>query len=274
MITTITAYWNRPEMLRSWVASIKGATFPGLRHLIYFVGEAPPSWWEAETSGTSITAMVREEKPGLSIAHYHNLGAQQANTEWIMKIDVDTLPHYAYFHELVPILTKALPKEWFNGGMFYMNKFHSSTLLSNRGNLPLSVANYQVVMRNARSYSASSYLLPAATNFVCRRETYLSLGGACPGFRGYGWEDYQQIFMLEAHQTGRNPLSKFLVTMENVTRLCRDEISRRKARELYERNPLLCLIHKYHPGSSDVTYRAHMEENRKILFDYVMSHAT
>lgn len=257
-------------MLRSWVAAIKGSTLPEIRHLIYFVGETPPDWWAEQTSGTNITAMVREEPPGLSIGHYHNLGAAQADTEWIMKLDVDTLPSVVYFGELLSMLVHAEPREWFNAGMFYMNK-HYSTMMLKPTDLPMSVEAYQTVMRQSKSYSASSYLLPAATNFVCRRSTYLELGGCVDGFLGYGWEDYQQIYALEAYQLNADPLPG-PITMVNVTQRCRDEISRRKARKLYERNPLLCLMHRWHPGSEDPTYRSHIDQNRKVLFDYINTH--
>jgi len=265
ILTTITAYWQRPEMLCSWVKAIRNQS-PAVRHLVYFVGEAPPDWWAQETAGSGITGMVREEKPGLSIGHYHNLGAEQADTEWIMKIDVDTLPSANYFKELLPILGAARPREWFNGGMLYMNKHCSATLLAD-ANLPLSLRNYTMVMTSLGTYSASSYLLPAATNFICRRDDYLELGGCDPRFRGYGWEDYQQIHMLETHWLQRSPLGRG-VTIENATLRCRD-LSRRKARELWHRNSWLCLMHKWHPGGSDPTYRSSMNANRAVLLERV-----
>jgi len=267
LLTTITPYWKRPAMLRSWVRSVKGSTSDDLRHLVYFVGEQPPDWWQQETEGANITAMVRDEPPGLSIGHYHNLGAQQANTEWIMKLDVDTLPHVCYFSELLPILRAAPLGEWFNGGMFYMSKTHSTTLLAD-SSLPITASVYQQIMKQRRTYSSSSYLLPAATNFICRREDYLNLGGCDEGFRGYGWEDYQQIYMLERLQIGKDPLPG-PVTVINVTQRCRDEISRRKARQLWERNPWLCLIHKWHAGSPDPVYHSSMDSNRRILFEHI-----
>lgn len=266
-LTTITAYWKRPDMLRSWVRSLKGSTNSEIHHLIYFVGESPPDWWQAETEGAHITAMVRDESPGMSIGHYHNLGAEQANTEWIMKLDVDALPNVSFFAELLAVLGRAQPREWFNAGMFSVSKVHSGTTLGD-SNLPLKPEAYQQIMSHRQTYSSSSYLLPAATNFICRRDDYLELGGCDPRFRGYGWEDYQQIYMLERYQTGKDPLPGNL-TVTNVTQRCRDEISRRKARQLWEQNPWLCLMHKWHAGSPDPTYRAFMEPNRKLLFDYI-----
>jgi len=268
LLTTVTAFWKRPDMLRDWVRSIKGATNNELHHLIYFVGESPPDWWQEETEGANVTAMLRDEAPGLSIGFYHNLGAQQANTEWIMKLDVDSLPHVRYFSELLPILKAAPVGEWFNGGMLYMNKLYSSTVLAN-SSLPITSEVYQKIMSQRRTYSASSYLLPAATNFICRREDYLILGGCDVWFRGYGWEDYQQIYMLERNQLGKDPLPGS-VTVINVTQRCRDEISRRKARQLWERNSWLCLIHKWHASSPDSAYHASMTQNRKLLFDYIV----
>lgn len=267
LLTTITPYWKRPDMLRNWVRSILGSTIPELRHLIYFVGEAPPDWWASETAGTNITALVREEAPGFSIGHYHNLGAHQAQTEWIMKLDVDTMAHTSYFTNLLPVLQKAHPREWFNGGMFYMARPHSEIMLP-LSNLPLPERIYDQIMSQRRTYSSSSYILPAATNFICRKEDYLKLGGCDAGFRGYGWEDYQQIYMLERYQARREPLPG-IVTLQNVTARCRDEISRRKARQLWERNPRLCLIHKWHAVSVQSGYHSNMNQNRELLLGYI-----
>jgi len=265
ILTTITAYWNRPDALRTWLRCIKAATLPSVQHLIYFVGEPVPSWWDEETKGTNIHALHQFEPPGLSIGHYHNLGAEQASTEWIMKLDIDSLPHTEYFSELLPVLQLASPGAWFNGGMFYLNKRFLMILPDKE---PLSVKTYNTVMASPRTYSSSSYLLPAATNFICRRGTYLKLGGCDERFRGYGWEDYQQIYMLERYQFDKDPLPG-VITLENVTRRCRDEISRPKAKQLYEWNNRLCLIHKWHPGSSDPVYKSTMDGNRKILLEWI-----
>jgi predicted glycosyltransferase involved in capsule biosynthesis len=265
-LTTITAYWRRPEMLRSWVRALRDSAHPEVLHFIYFVGEYPPEWWCKETTGTSILALIRGEAPELSIGHYHNLGAQQAPTEWIMKLDVDTLPHPSYFEELLPILESAQPREWFNGGMFYLNRRYSELLLTGRS---LTHEIYRQIMDQRRTYSANSYLLPAATNFICLRDEYLALGGCDSGFSGYGWEDYQQIYMLERNQLQKDPLPG-LVTIDNVTQRCRDSISRRKARELWERNSTLCLIHKWHASTIDPRYHASMKQNRELLLRYIL----
>jgi len=265
ILTTITAYWNRPEMLRLWLRCIKASTLPEIQHLVYFVGEPAPPWWEEESKGINIRALHQFEPPGLSIGHYHNLGAQEANTEWIMKIDVDSIPHVDYFRNLLPVLVMAQPGAWYNGGMLYLNRRFLMILPDNQS---LTVKTFKAVMDNARSYSASSYLLPAATNFICRRVPYLRLGGCDERFRGYGWEDYQQIYMLEKYQYGRDPLPGEL-NFKNVTQRCRDEISRPKARQLWERNSMLCLLHRWHSASDDPVYRSNMDANRQVLLDWI-----
>lgn len=273
LLTTITPYWNRPEMLRSWVRAVRGATCSELLHFVYFVGEHPPEWWQSETGGTNIVALIRAEPPGLSIGHYHNLGAVLAPTEWIMKLDVDTIPHQSYFEALLPLVKKAAPREWFNGGMFYLGRHPSSMLLADT-NLPLPTKVYEQIMANRRSYAATSYLMPAGSNFICRREDYLKLGGCDEGFRGYGWEDYQQIYMLQRHQLNYEPLPG-PVTSHNVTTRCRDEISRKKARQLWERDNRLCLIHKWHATAANPAntgYFSSLQANRDLLFKYVCQH--
>lgn len=265
ILTTITPYWNRPGMLATWLRCLRNAACPDVQHYIYFVGEAIPSWWEQETRGLNIQAVFCPEEPGKSIGHYHNLGVRKAATDWVMKLDVDTLPHTIYFSELVGCLRTAQPREWFNGGMFYLNEHYSRSFFAGGGVLTPEV--YQTIMSYPRSYSASSYYLPAASNFICRKQDYLKAGGCDERFRGYGWEDYQQIYLLEKHQLQTEPLPGF-VDLKNVTQRCRDEISRPKARGLFQRNRWLCLIHHYHPRK-DSPYFHSMAANRQVLLDCV-----
>jgi len=267
MLTTITPYWNRPDQLLTWVRAIKSATLPSIRHLVYFVGETPPSWW-ADEAAENVVAMCRTERPGMSIGHYHNLGAEQANTEWIMKLDVDALPHEGFFSALIQHLDLAKQREWFNIGMVYINSVWSETNLGRSQKITQQV--YSHLLQNPNACSANSYRYPAASNFVCRRKDYLDLGGCDPGFRGYGWEDYQQLFMLELHQRQAHPLSSYLpVTLLNVTQRCRDEISRPKALEIWKKDWRMCLLHRHHKGSSDITYKASQHANRIVLFNYI-----
>jgi Glycosyltransferase like family 2 len=257
-LTTITCVWNRPDALQVWLKAIRAAAHPEVNHLIFFVGEkAPPGLlaeglWVVEVSGVE-----------QSIGHWHNCGASMATSDWIMKLDVDTLPNPRYFEELLPILDFAKPREWFNGGMLYLNR--GSSLALEKSGFDENV--YRIITDNPQAH-CSSFLRPAGTNFICRRKEYLELGGCDERFRGYGWEDYQQIYMLEKHQLGGSPLLG-PVDLNNVTWRCRDEISRRKAWELFQRNKWLCLLHRWHSTIGGGSYRAHMNENRKILLEHV-----
>jgi predicted glycosyltransferase involved in capsule biosynthesis len=262
-LTTITPYWNREEVLRLWLRNLRSVTHPLIHHLVYFVDESPPVWWkdEAPLNADAISS-IAWKKNERSIGYYHNLGAGEATSEWIMKLDVDAFPNSKYFEGLLAILQYTVPKVWYNGGMFYLSKTHSGLL-----KVPLDAVAYVWVMRNRETYSASPYLLPAATNFICRRREYLGLGGCSDRFKGYGWEDYQQIYMLEKYQNGEDPLPGE-ITFKNVTNRCRDEISRPKAYELWRKNNMLCLLHRWH----QVEHGADMNYNRQVLLDYIQEH--
>lgn len=274
MLTTITPYWNRPDTLRVWFEAVKGATVPGLKHIIIFVGNMIPDWVLREYQlNTSFQFIQTHDVSGdFSIGFYHNMGAKLVCTEWMMKMDIDTIPNVRYFKELCELLHTAQPREWFNGGMVYATEGTSSRLLA-ADKMPLSEEAYKAIMNNLRGYCGNACIGPVATNFICRVKDYLSLGGCDERFRGYGWEDYQQIYMLERHQRQGNPLPGG-ITPENVTRRCCREISRPKAKALWERNPWLCLIHRHHPSSPDTNYKSRtiMNKNREVLLDYIKSY--
>lgn len=272
VLTTITPYWGRPEMLEVWFEAMKGATVQGLKHIIYFIGEPVPDWMakELQYNPAFILISFPDLKPGdLSIGYFHNQGAKAACTEWMMKMDIDTLPNVRYFKELLVVLSLAKPAQWFNGGMVYVSQGVSNDLLA-KGKMPLSEETYKLIMSDLRRYCGNHNTGPAATNFICRTKIYLEQGGCHEGFRGYGWEDYQQIFMLEKQFLGSNPLPG-CVNLDNVTRRCCREISRRRARELYHTNPWLCLLHRFHHSSPDRSYKSPevMGRNKKILLDYI-----
>jgi len=273
MLTTITPYWGRPDTLAAWLEAVKHASIPGMKHIVFFIGEPIPDWVQLRYGMDTEFLFVPklEDKPGdLSIGHYHNLGAKLACTEWMMKLDVDTIPNMGYFRELRNVLRTARATEWFNGGMMYISSTASAQFLSAAA-MPLREETYKMIMADRRRYCESRFIGPAATNFICRTGTYLALGGCDSRFRGYGWEDYQQIYALELYQRGKDPLPG-VITFENVHRRCCQEISRLKARALLVRNPMLCLFHRYHASSSTPNYKTHevMHKNRQILLEHVL----
>ena len=275
MLTTITPYWGRPEILKVWLAALKGAHVPGLKHSIAFVGEHVPDWIRKEYAYEPdfIFLEFPDAVPGeLSIGHYHNRGARLASTEWIMKLDVDALPSVRFFKELIPLLQTAGPKEWFNCGMM-MASHHTTNTFLTADKMPLSEDVYRTITTNRLQHCGPTCAGPVATNFICRTKTYLNLGGCDDNFRGYGWEDYQQIYMLERHLLGQSPLPG-IINFDNVTKRCCREISRRKARELFRMNSWLCLLHHFHLASPDTKYKSHeiMRRNRQVLLNYILKH--
>lgn len=266
MLSTITSVWQRGVALRIWFEAVKAATQPGMKHFIFFVGEHVPDWMQKELQYNPAFILVSNPKmvPGeKSIGFFHNEGARMASTEWMMKLDVDAIPNVRYFKELLPILQNARPREWFNGGMLLLNRDASYSVLAGG---PLTEDVYKDVMLDRITLASPSY--PVSTNFICRRQDYLDLGGCLDGFKGWGWEDYQQIYMLESHHRQCDPLPGD-VNISNVTSRCRDEISRPRAKQLWMRNSWLCLLHRWHEPNRE--YRQHSSSNRKLLLYYVLS---
>ncbi len=266
ILTTITPFWGREATLRSMTQSLLTGAYPGVKHLIIFVGELMPAWFSQITHDTDIVAEHVSDTPGdKSIAYYHDMGARLASSEWMMKLDADALPNPKFFSSLLPILVKAREREWFNAGMIYISAASSRVNLGGS----FTMDTYWRIIHNRRVHCVPAYEHPQASNFICRREEYLELGGSDPRFRGWGWEDYQQMYMLEKNFLGRDPLENHIVHLGNVSQLCRDLIGRPKALELFNRDQSLCLLHKHHTVNKDSRYRAHAADNKEILLDYI-----
>jgi hypothetical protein len=134
---------------------------------------------------------------------------------------------------------------------------------------PLRADTYRALYNTA--IAVDKYKGPKASNFICRRQDYLDLGGCDARFRHHSWQDYQQIYMLEKYQQGKDPLPGE-ITSGNVTDRCRDEIGRPKALELFQKDDRLCLLHHWHAPGSTPRYlsREGMDANRKILLEYIL----
>lgn len=270
LLTTVTPYWGRPEALLSFLTHLVRAQHARVVHLIYFIGENPPSWFEDVIGDAAIGAVCIDERPGKSIGHWHNEGFKLADTQWVMKLDCDAVPHTTYFNALIPLLEPSQARTWFNGGMMYLNQHYSKVYLGHNSKA-LEAKEVLFIVKNPHTfiYPQSSYFLPQASNFICRRDEYLKLGGCDVRFQGWGWEDYQQLYMLEHALLGRCPLPS-PITLQNVTQRCRDTIGRKKARDLILLEPSLCLLHRWHAQPPIVdAYKVNEHKNRQVLFDYV-----
>ena len=273
ILTTITPCWGRKDILTRWLQCLEFARDPRVSHLVIFVGEPVPDWVGDRYKSDPCFRFVSfpQDVPGqLSIGHYHNWASKECDTEWIMKLDVDALPNEFYFTALVPLLVQAEVREWFNGGMLYLTPSLTSSLFQTRSSVTPEF--YGAVLEDLKNSTETPHS-PAASNFICRRQDYLNLGGCDPRFRGYGWEDYQQLYMLERHRLGKCPFERN-IHLRNITQRCRDELSRRKAQQLWQHSKWLCLLHHWHPKLHSGNYRssANIENNRRVLFDYCRAH--
>lgn len=265
ILTTITPFWDRPETLGRWLRSIQLCPDVGVHHILISPFVFPAWAIQRIQSWGRVEVLVTDDPAPLSIGHYHNLGAKMAESEWIMKMDVDCLAHTQFFNGLVEVLQTAKSREWFNVGMHWMEKAGSANELR-EDCLPITLNGFRnKVDRFARAGGAGG------SNFVCRRDDYLRLGGSVYGFRGWGWEDYQQVYMLEKYFLGRDPLPGD-VTINNVTVRCRNEITKRRISDLLDRNEDLALMHVWHPDSKDTAYKSEegVATNRQVLLDYVL----
>lgn len=262
-ITTITSCWGRPDALETWLAALKYASTSDVEHMLFFIGEKAPAIPDCPPR----LKIIEYPKPSrFSIGHAHNMGARMANTEWIMKLDVDTIPNANLFRNLIPVIEEADSREWFNIGMLYFKKQFNEYLLC-ADKMPIGRTQHDMIARNMPFYSHGSYSKPAASNFLCRTQDYLDLGGCDERFHGYGWEDYQQMYMLERFQRNGDPLPG-PIHEHNVTQRCRNEISRPKAMELFRRDDSLFLYHRWHrnaPKPSDI-----IMANRRVLLENIL----
>jgi hypothetical protein len=182
-----------------------------------------------------------------------------------MKLDVDALAHPEFFSHLMPVLETAPARAFFNVGMFQIREATTKYLLLRQ---PLTVEIYRRVFSAPAPYCDGAYMGPVGSNFVCRRDDYLALGGCDARFCGYGWEDYYQLYKLEWYERGgRDPLPG-PISIENVTQRCRDEISRRKSRQLVGRDPLLALLHCWHPRTARDPKA--MLANKRLLLEMIL----
>lgn len=258
MITTVTPYRDRPEHLRAWLKALKNAHRPFVRHLLIdpgtTIGNKEKGYIESNYP-VEIHQPPDLEHGIMSIGHWHNWAAEKLiDGGWMMKLDVDCLPHTEFFDALSQYIDQG-QMNWFNIGFFRINR-EQSRRLSNIIDLNLY-----------RELSAG--LQPEASHFCIRLDKYLELGGCDSRFIGYGWEDYQQLYRMAEDEMGEDPLHG-IVDIHNVTTRCRDEISRPLCRRTWSDDNRLALLHKWHGSSLDPRYKQHIQDNKKVLLNYIL----
>lgn len=234
IITTICPYWNRPDQLRVYLDEMYRASIPEAYHIVIF---GDPEEFHNWTPPSNRFRFLTYQPKTRSIGSFHNFGAIVSSSDWIMKSDVDVSVTKDIFTRLVECVSEAEPREWLNVGFGYGSEAPRPGRTSDR----------------------------LGFQFVCRVKDYINMGGCDDGFQGWGWEDYYQMFMLEMHYKGSNPLSGE-INIGNVSQRCRDEIARPKALEfgLYAR-------HRNHPKQTETSYRtvAQSEANKELLLKLI-----
>lgn len=250
-------------MAWKWASHMREACHPEVQHLVFFVNEQIPGW--RLLLPDNFWFVMAPCHPRTSIGHHHNRGASISESAWVLKLDIDTVAHQDYWNALLPILKTAGEREWFNCGMGYLKHQPSESLAPG-----ITGADVLRLLQSPRSHFDNWKGCPSGTNFVAPRLAYLEHAQCDARFRGYGWEDYQQLHALERWQLGKDPLEGCQITAKNVTQLCRDRIGIRKSRELWLRDNRLCLLHHWHPVARGTPYRdrRQMDANRAVLFEH------
>lgn len=269
IITTITPYRDRPDHLNAWMKCVNRASNAYMRHLLIVPGGMKKT--DAAIFRNNDIGFIELHEPKdlpsgiMTIGHWHNWAAKElVTTPWIMKMDVDCLAHTEFFNALVEHVLVAGQREYFNIGFFNMSRTASTIVGSG-----LPYAKYRSMLDDLKRITGKADAQPAGSHFVCRTADYLDCGGCLPEFVGYGWEDYQQLYMLERMRIGDDPLHG-IVDIHNVTQRCRDEISRPRCRSLFKLDTRLALMHKWHGSSNDPKYKTCIENNRRVLLKYVL----
>lgn len=274
VLTTVTVYWSRPLMLKLWMAALHHSKEKEkVRHLVLFVNEPVPEWFLAEKPShvEGIAVSAPPNKP-FSIGTFHDQAARElVPTPWMMKMDVDTLANPFYFADLVALLEDtSVERKWYCGGMFYTGRRTAQSLQGNSFN-PLPMSSYQFIMNHRKEHcNGTGWSLPGGTQFICRRQDYLNMGGCGNGFQGWGWEDYWQVWQLQRQFLRRAPFDDLRV--KTVTQMCRDRIARPLLLDLWKQHPNLCLIHVWHPVQDGSLYRnaEQTEKNRQHLYNLIL----
>lgn len=199
-LTIVIPTYNRRELLKTAIESLRNQTHPSDRYEIVIVSDGSTDGTDemyATPLGNPLTRLVRQEKQGFGLAAARNLGLQTARGELVMFLDDDMFAD----ERLVEMHVEAHTK--FNEHVAICGRVRPAP------NLP-ATPFCKIVIRDicdvydehveATHFIPFQRALSWQTSF--KRSELERLGGYETSFRQYGWEDIE--FSYRAAQQGLN----------------------------------------------------------------------
>lgn len=286
-LTTVTPYYERPQSLKALLSWLKRTHEHEQLPVRYFI--VCPYSMEQEKEhillhfAEELQAQDKRfvflfprvgERYLFSIGEWHNYGIARADSKWVMKLDCDVVGSSSFFVSLCNMLKHngdEARRKWFNVGFFNLLRSVTATYDAHAGNEAAQENILNMVNGQPEGCTLAPHY-PVASQFVCTKEAYMSFGGCSRKFRGYGWEDYQQLYDLARWSNGGKRVFPFeKIAYNTVAVLCRDKISRTMSRELWEQDRRLCLFHRWHDTHNNPKdYKSHLPDNLQVLLDHVL----
>jgi predicted glycosyltransferase involved in capsule biosynthesis len=257
-LAIITPYRERLESLRAFVDSVRDVSKDEVEFLLVVLGDAN---LEVETLCRSAGVrhhFVNHSGP-FQIGQALNIGATVSTADYILKQDIDLIGYDGFYLDLLEFMNRNLKgeRDFLNLGYYYMTDAYTKQFLSGRVS--------KALLQNIQPRDLDQFGIPCGSAFLVNRKHYLSFGGTHSGFKGYGWEDYYVLYMLQTLKQPEFRLKEY--SLRSITDRCRDEIARPLNR--ITNGASLIFFHRWHRRIDDNGYMQYVEANRRLLFRLV-----
>lgn len=179
---------------------------------------------------------------------YHNIAASEACGEWILKLDIDCIPHDDFWENLFTRISLTA-MNFFNIGAYYakkrMESFEPFDLLKN-----VRFEKY----------------VPCGVQYCVHRE-YFERIGFSEVFSGYGYEDYATLYKMMYHSACKGYDDEML-TKHNGTAIFRDDYVKPMCKESKKFG--LYVYHQPHEKQNKFS----VFKNKKRFSAFVKKHLT
>lgn len=265
-LTVVISYRDRLESLKSFALNVKDIDKGVIQFRLISLGDKENEVIQICKEAGIIFHYIPYTNNNFNTGMAHNYGFKIAESDWVMKQDIDCIPWHGFYDRLLyywnPFMDNyknfaIIPAVW-------VNEKHSKQLkesILSQGDLNYIINNISK-FEDRKAIRGKDKSFIGGTEFIFHKKLWCEFGGSPEQFEGWGGEDNAIIFLVNKLINPDIRLKEIEPDMIDFQIRDRMILPLNKICE----NEGLVLIHIHHKRNQDHIQRRH---NKELLYDLV-----